>query len=205
LPPGGVRGSLRGLVWLVGLIVYLFMLAVAFQLTTSRSVGISTLRIVLTEVASVGLWWLTPFLLLCGRVRLRALVLTALISSTLLVVAGKVSTVVMPRIVGSNERKYGTIGAVFAIQSWLVVMACIVVGGALLGALATESEGWIGTWARGSADLESWHRVPTGIFARGRVGRSAIEALDALERPADRSAPADPPSTPTESTRRSGL
>ena len=185
LPPGGVRGSLRGLLWLIGLVIYFFMLAFMFELTSSRTTGISALRLVLSGVTAFGLWWMTPFLLLCGRVRWRALVLTGLLTGIVLVVAGKVSTVIMPRIVSSNERKYGTIGAVFAIQSWLVVMACIIVGAAILGAITTESDGWIGTWARGSSDLESWHRVPTGIFARGRTGRSALDPPVDLPPPVD--------------------
>lgn len=119
---------------------------------------------------------MTPFLLLCGRVQPRALLLTGGLTAVALLIAGKVSTVVMPRIVGKNERQYGTIGAIFAIQSWLVVMACLIIVAAILSALATESKGFVGTWARGSSDLDPWHRVPAGMFARGRSGRSAAQS-----------------------------
>lgn len=49
LSPGGARGSVRGLVWLVGLIVYFLMIAVAFQLTTSKAVAVSAVRVIV--------WW----------------------------------------------------------------------------------------------------------------------------------------------------
>jgi membrane protein len=172
LPPGGRRSSLRGLLWLIGLVIYLVTLAIGYQLTTSHAVGVSFARLLVTVAAAWGLWWVTPFLLLRGRVRWRALVFSGVLTGTALVITGKASTIVMPRLVAKNERSYGTIGAIFTIQSWLVVMACVIIITVILGAVATESDGWIGRWARGSSDRDSWHRVPTGLLFGDRERRS---------------------------------
>jgi membrane protein len=166
LSKGGVRGSIRGLFWLLGLTIYLIMLAIVLQLTRSQALGIEILHDGVVIGSALGLWWMTPFLLLCGRVQLRALAFTAMLTALAVLIAGWVSAVIMPRIVSSNEKQFGTIGAVFAIQSWLVVMGGIIVGAAIVGAVATQSEGWLGTWARGSSEPASWRRVPAGRFAR---------------------------------------
>jgi membrane protein len=177
LPKGGVRGSIRGLFWLLGLTIYLVMLAIVLQLTKSQDLGIVILHDGVVIASALGLWWMTPFLLLCGRVQLRALAFTAILTALVVVIAGLVSTVVMPRIVSSNEKQFGTIGVVFAAQSWLVVMGGIIVGAAIVGAVATQSEGWLGTLARGSPEPESWRRVPAGRFSRREGKTSPLAAI----------------------------
>jgi membrane protein len=171
LPKAGIRGSIRGFFWLIGLVIYLAMFAISYQLTASHAAAVQVLRNLLAVAGAATLWWLTPFVLLCGRVRLRALAATGLVTGVALAIAGWMSTILMPRIVSSNEKQYGVIGVVFAIQSWLVVLGSIIVGAALLGAVAAESGGRLGRWARGADDVESWHRTPTGILARRRPSR----------------------------------
>jgi membrane protein len=166
LPKVGLRGSVRGFFWLIGLVIYVAMFGVMYQLTASHAVGIQVLRAVLAVAGAFVLWWLTPFVLLCGRVRLRALAMTGLLTGFALSIASWLSTVLLPRMVRSSQEQYGIIGAVFALQSWLVVLASLIVGAALLGAFAAESGGLVGRWARGIDDVEAWHRTPTGIFAR---------------------------------------
>jgi membrane protein len=166
LPRLGLRGSVRGLGWLVGLIAYLILLSVAIKLTASPAVAVSLMRLVLQCVAALGLWWFTPFILLCGRVRLRPLLLTGVLTAIAIVVAGAVSAVVMPRLIGSNERQYGTIGAAFAIESWLVVMSALIVACAILGAVAAQADNAIGRWTRGHPDPQAWHRDVRRFSAR---------------------------------------
>jgi membrane protein len=166
LPKAGLRGSVRGFFWLIGLVIYVAMFAIMFQLTANPAAGIQVLRGVLAVAGASALWWLTPFVLLCGRVRLRALVVTGLLGGVSISIAAWLSTLLLPRMVSSNQKQYGIIGAVFAMQSWLVVLASLIVGAALLGAFAAESGGFIGRWARGTDDKASWHRTPTGTLAR---------------------------------------
>jgi membrane protein len=71
LPKLGLRGVWRGIAWLVGLLAYLGVLTAAVQVTRSPHVG---------GAIGLVLWWWTPFLLLGGRVRWRALAPGALIT-----------------------------------------------------------------------------------------------------------------------------
>ncbi len=171
LPKGGVRGSIRGFFWLVGLTIYIGMLSFVLEVMKGGP-AISLLRLILIAVTILALWLVTPFILLCGRVRLRALAFTAILTAAAIIVSGAVSADIMPHIVSSNERQFGTIGVVFAVQTWLVVLGGIIVGASVIGAYATQADDWFGTLARGSADRESWRRTPTGWFARrGRSGK----------------------------------
>jgi membrane protein len=159
LPRAGLRGSIRGLAWLIGLIAYLGLLGVAVRLTASPAAAVSLLRWVVQIAAALLLWWFTPFILLCGRVRLRALAFTGLLTAVVVIVAGVLSAAIMPRVIAGNERQYGTIGAAFAIESWLVVMSALIVGCTILGALAAQADSVIGRWTRGRTDPDGWRRA----------------------------------------------
>jgi membrane protein len=161
LPRMGLRGSVRGLGWLIGLVAYVVLLGLAIRFTAGSAVAVSVLRLAVQCVAALALWWLTPFILLCGRVRLRPLLLTGVLTGIALIIAGAVSTAIMPGIISSNERKYGTIGAAFAVESWLVVISAVIVACAILGAVAAESENAIGRWTRGHPDPQAWRREAT--------------------------------------------
>jgi membrane protein len=159
LPRLGLRGSVRGLMWLVGLVVYLTVLGLGLRLAGGGVPG-TVVRAVLVTIGAVVLWWWTPYLLLMGRVRPRALLPGGLLTAAAVLALGAVSTAVVPRAVRSNERQYGTIGTVFAIESWLVVVAAAIVLAAVVGAWAAQSPGALGRLARGTADPDGWRRGP---------------------------------------------
>jgi membrane protein len=158
LPRLGLRGSVRGLVWLIALATYLAVLGLALHYVSGGVPG-SVVKIVLSGIGAVGLWWWTPFVLLMGRVRFRSLLPCGLLTAVSLLVLGRVSLVVVPRSVENNERRFGTIGVIFAIQSWLVVVGCVIVAAAVIGAVAAQTGGPLGALARGSADPEGWRRT----------------------------------------------
>jgi membrane protein len=162
LPRLGLRGSLRGVVWLVALAAYLAILGLALHYV-SGGVAATVVRVVLSGIGAVGLWWWTPFVLLMGRVRLRSLLPCGVLTAVCLLVLGRVSVVVLPRAISNNERRFGTIGVIFAIQSWLVVVGVTIVAAAVIGAVAAQTSGPLGALARGSADPEGWRR-PRGRY-----------------------------------------
>jgi membrane protein len=157
LPRLGLRGSLRGLVWLVAVSSYFGVLGLALHYAQG-GVPAAALKVALTAVGAVGLWWWTPYVLLVGRVRLRSLLPCGVLTGVALIVLGRVAAVVVPRTIRNNERRFGTIGVVFAIQSWLVVLSCTIVAAAVIGAVAAQTSGPIGALARGSPDPEGWRR-----------------------------------------------
>ncbi len=158
LPRLGVRGSIRGLAWLVGLVAYLVFIGAGIRFAGTGAAG-TVIRSVLVVGGSVLLWWWTPFVLLLGRVRARSLLPGGLITAAAMLVLGRISSVVLPRTVRNNERQYGTIGAVFAIESWLVVVACTIVLAAVIGAVLAQTDGPLGRLARGSPDPDGWRRT----------------------------------------------
>jgi membrane protein len=165
LPRLGLKGSIRGLVWLAGMVAYVALLGIALRLAGGGTVG-SVLRTVLGVIGSVLLWWWTPFLLLLGRVRARALLPCGLLTAAATLILGRIATVVLPHSVRSNERQFGTIGVFFAVESWLVVVACTIVGVAVVSAVLGQTDGPLGHLARGSADVEGWRREPRRLSRR---------------------------------------
>jgi membrane protein len=159
LPRLGLRGTARGLLWLVGMLIYLAVLGSALRLTSGLPID-DLLRTVLSAAGAFLLWWWTPFLLLSGRVRARALLPTAALTGLAMVVLGWVSQAIMPRTIISNERQFGTIGVVFAIESWLVVVACVIVGTAVVGAVVAQAPGRLGHLMSGTTDPDGWRRQP---------------------------------------------
>jgi membrane protein len=158
LPRLGLRASLRGLLWLVGVVAYFAVLGIAIRFAGGGVQG-TILRSVLFAVGAVLLWWWTPYLLLLGRVRARALLPGGLLTAAALLVVSSIGSVYLPRSVQSNERKFGTIGVVFAIESWLVVIGCTLVGAAVVTAVLAQIDGPIGRLCRGASDVEGWRRA----------------------------------------------
>jgi len=156
VPNAGLRGSVRGFLWLIGLSIYLIVLSVLIGITNS----VSAARTALLLASALALWWLTPFVLLGGRVKLRPLAATAFVTAAALVTAGGVSSTVMPTIIRNNAKQFGAIGAVFSIQSWLVVLGGLIVGGAIVGAFLAQADNRVGAWLRGSPDRAAWRRTP---------------------------------------------
>ncbi len=171
LPKLGLKGSLRGLVWLVGMVAYIALGTAAVNLTAAAGPVASPLRWALSVASSAVVWWWTPFLLLGGRVRARALLPGGLLTAAALLVLGGVAQVYLPRAMTGQQRRYGTIGAVFALQSWLVVLAGAIVAGAVLGAVGAQYPGRVGRLVRGTPDPAGWRREP--LRRRARAGRDA--------------------------------
>jgi len=155
VPPLGLRGLWRGVAWLAGIAVYFVGLGIAIRLT--GSLGISGL---IGSIAGVAMWWWTPYLLLGGRVSWRALLPGALLTALGQLILSSVSAVFVPRMIKSNEVQYGTIGTVFAVESWLVIVCGVLVVGAAFGAALGRGPGLIGRLVRGTADPEGWRRPP---------------------------------------------
>ncbi|UGQ12611.1 YihY/virulence factor BrkB family protein [Yinghuangia sp. ASG 101] len=170
LPPGGLRSAWRPLAWIIGVLVYFVVLALTFKVSLG-GVPWTLTRSLITAAGSLVLWSWTPFVLLSGRVRWRALWPTALATSCGTVLLGAFSAEYVPHLLTTNERRYGTLGVAFAIESWLVVLFAVVVAATVVGTVLVETPGRVGVWARGTPMPEGWRRIPRRE-ARARGGRS---------------------------------
>jgi membrane protein len=155
LPRLGLRGRIRGLMWLFGVVAYVALLGTAVRLA-GRGATRTVLRGVLVTTGGVLLWWWTPYVLLDGRVRPRALLPGGVLTAGALLALGLVGSVYVPRSVRTNERQFGTIGVVFAIESWLVVVGRVLVGAAVVAAVAAQTDSRLGRLWRGTKDVAGW-------------------------------------------------
>ena len=158
LPKLGLRGVWRSFAWLIGLVVYLGILG-----TIAHFIHHGGVLAPVSTILGFGMWWWTPFLLLGGRVRARALIPAAVIITGAQLAAGLVSSAIVPRTIRNNESSYGPIGAVFAFQSWLVIVMGLLVVGTTLGAIIGSSDSRIGQWIRGTSDPDGWRREPKQV------------------------------------------
>lgn len=159
LTPGGLRSAWRPLAWIVGIVVYFVVIGLTVKVTHGGA-ALGVLRTLLVVAGSVALWWWTPFVLLSGRVRWRPLLPTAVFTMIGTVVFGQVSARYVPHLLSTNERRYGTIGVAFSIESWLVALFAVVIAATVLGAVVAQSAGRVGAWARGVPEADGWHRTP---------------------------------------------
>src|SRR5215475_10256848 len=164
LPKLGFRGVWRWLAWLLGLSAYLAVIG-----TAAHNIHNAGIVAPMATAFGLALWWWTLFLLLGGRVRWRALAPLALIITLAQLVVSVVSGVVMPRTVRSSETSYGSIGVVFAVESWFVVVAGVLVVGTALGAIVGQSNNRVGDWVRGTADPDGWRREPFRRYPRKKA------------------------------------
>jgi membrane protein len=131
LPPLSVRNTKNGLIWVVGLVVYT---AVAGVFRTELDDG-------LVEVVSAGfllalglafvLW--SGVLLTDGRVSRRELLPAAILIVALGGILGIAGDIYVPRLFNSYASRYGAVGAVFALISWLFVLMVALVSATAVG------------------------------------------------------------------------
>jgi membrane protein len=138
LPPLGLRGTVNGLAGLAILLSQILLLSLVAGLLRDRtgSVVLSVLRAAL----AVGLWLLLQSVLLGRRVPLRRLLPGALVAGVGQQVITAGSALWMPVLITTNTSRYGIIGVAFALLSWLLVIAVMLVGAAVVSAELGEGD-----------------------------------------------------------------
>jgi membrane protein len=84
-------------------------------------------------VWSTGFWWLTMRILLASRLSWRALLPAACATGVLYVAMEVVFSLFFSPMVISNDTKYGPIGIIFALLSYLIAIGVVVILGAAVG------------------------------------------------------------------------
>jgi membrane protein len=87
---------------------------------------------------AIGFWWLTMRILLPGQISGRDLVPAACATGVLYVAMEAVFSLVFSAMVISNENKYGPIGIIFALLSYLIAIGVVVILGAVAGLVWQE-------------------------------------------------------------------
>jgi membrane protein len=132
-PHRGWRDIPRFAVWLVGLFGALIVEGIVSKpvRTTTGSVLEWPLRFI---AAMLFIWWTMHFLL-AGRVRWRALIRPALVTAILWVALAVFSSLSLSSTIVDDSKLYGTIGVVFTLLTWFILVASVLVLGAALGAV----------------------------------------------------------------------
>ncbi len=134
----GPRDIWRGLAWLAGFAAWVTVSSPLRD--TLEDVGGLLVALTASGVIGLVLWLWTPAILL-GVSDWRRLLPGAIVSGILGAIASVASGIYIPILLEWSADKYGLIGIAFSLQSWLLVMAFVVVIGAVVGAIASEQYG----------------------------------------------------------------
>jgi membrane protein len=144
-----VYGYALGATWLVGILAY-FTLIGAMRAAFGRGPGL-VLFAVLALAAAIGLWWVTPWVMLGRQVRLRVLLPTGVLTGLGMTVYGVTSSLWMPTAMSQNQEQFGFFGVALALVTWLSGAAFIVVASACAAPVLAEDHGVLGRLVRGSS------------------------------------------------------
>lgn len=87
----------------------------------------------------VGGWVLGTSLMLSRRVPTRSLLGGAVLSTVLQLVVGWGTALYVPELVARNAERYGVVGVALALVTWLLAVASVIVGAAVVGAVLGTS------------------------------------------------------------------
>jgi membrane protein len=132
LPTLGMRNTKWGLLWLVVVCAVLVVRPLLLG-------GLSGVAETIGSLALSGAVWLaTPYLLLGRRLRVAQLTPVAALSTIGMTGVGIWSAIWMPHTLAASSRQFGVIGIGFALLTWLVAIACVLVLAASGGATISE-------------------------------------------------------------------
>jgi membrane protein len=163
----GPAGLARSILWLVGWLLGLQLVALLGALFLSDRVG--PLKLVAQIAASSLIWWWSARLLLAGRVSWRMLAPGAVLTgfTTILYTVG--GRLVMPHYAATSARQLGALGVVLAVATWMVGFGAVLVVAAVVGRVIAEEEP-VRTEARRIMSL--WRTAFSRRLGRGRAGRA---------------------------------
>src|SRR5215470_7896899 len=139
LPHRGLKDILYLLAWLAVLIGT--SLLTGWVAPGLRHAGGPVLVGVAGLVCSTGFWWLTMRILLAWRISWRKLFPAACATGVLYVAMELVFWLFFSGIVTSDAKKFGPIGIIFALLSYLIAVGVVVILGAVVGLVWQDRTG----------------------------------------------------------------
>lgn len=127
---------LRALIWLAVLAGCIFVAGLAGP-AVSHAAGPVLFGVIGLAVLT-GFWWFTMWFLLARRISWGYLLPAAVATAVFWVGMEAVFSVVFSGMVISNDEKYGPIGIVFSLLSWLIAIGVVIILGAVVGIVLQE-------------------------------------------------------------------
>ena len=131
LQPRGLRDAWRTVPWLVSFFAVLVFIASSGRLVSGLG-GVILTGLVALPILFAWTWW-GQYLLLGGRIGWRALLPGGIATSLLLFGFSIGMHVYLPHAIVDNYDKYGPIGVVLALLSWIIGFSVVMLGGPLVG------------------------------------------------------------------------
>ena len=126
--------------WIAWLAAWLCMFAIQGSLRNGFGLGL-WLGVPLLLTAEIGIWWWTQHLLLTARVKWLPLLPGAVLTGTALSVLTSTAPLYVPRALNHSLEKYGSLGAVFTLLSWLITL-CVVAALCITAGAVIAREPW---------------------------------------------------------------
>jgi membrane protein len=133
----GRRDLHRLLTWIVVLCVVVVAESLAERPVSAVAAGGWLAPLVTVAIMTPFFWWTMHFLL-AGRVPWRNLLPSAIITGVFYGSLGVFSKFYFSETIISDSKTYGTIGAVFAIMTWLIAIGAVIIPGAVAGVVWAE-------------------------------------------------------------------
>ena len=129
---GAYRDLYRLLTWIVVLCLTVVLESLAGKPVSNVSAGGWLAPLITVAIMTPFFWWTMHFLL-AGRVPWRKLLPSAITTGVCFGSLGVFSRFYFSETIISDSKTYGTIGAVFAIMTWLVAIGAVIILGAVAG------------------------------------------------------------------------
>ncbi|MEU5537527.1 YhjD/YihY/BrkB family envelope integrity protein [Streptomyces sp. NPDC020362] len=123
--------------WLAWLVLWLAVLVVQGPMRDGFGVG-AWLGIPFTVLGLTGLWWWTQHLLLGGLIGWKPLLPGAVITAIALTALSGTARLYLPRALNHGLSEYGSLGPVFIMLSWLIVVCVAVAISISAGAVVAQ-------------------------------------------------------------------
>ena len=136
LPKSGTRIAVWR--WFAWVCSWVLILIAQQPLRNGFGLG-AWLGVPLTFLAAAAVWWWTQRLLLGTRSRWLPLLPGAVLTGASMTALGLTAKVYMPIAISNSQNKFGGLGPIFTLLSWLIVICVAIVGSISLGqVVATE-------------------------------------------------------------------
>lgn len=161
----GAKDRLVAVAWLIGMGVLVAATFATLSAIEWIGAGVSVLVVVIGIALNTALFLWTSLVLPHRRVPVRALLPASIVGGVALEVLKVVGTILVPRLVADSSALYGTLGVVFALLAWLLILGRLVVYVAVI-----EVVGWERTHGTVSVEIQLPRLPGVGIAGATRAG-----------------------------------